>query len=651
MHRSEEGTASAFVLWVMELTPRLHLRYVSPAFEAVWGHSVEALALDPGLWVAGIHPEDRSGVEAIYARWITDPAAAPYKVEFRVCHTDGSMRWVRDSGELIDASGGRLQIAGVAEDITESRQALGALADERDRLRKLAATVPSIIHTLRRGADGRFSFPFGAERLAELYGVDAERLVHDATEAMRRVHPDDAPRLLARTLASAREVAPLHAQFRIQHPQRGTVWLELHTVPLRDADGATLWHGSLTDVTQRKRGEHALQQSQAQLRAVIANLSEGVVVIRLDRPVIEWNPAAAAMHGFGPDALEHHGADDALSSFEVSELDGRVLPMADWPIERTRRGETLRNLELSVRHLTQGWTKVFCYSGSLVHDDQGQPTMVLLHVSDHTERRRHEEAVMHMNQQLEERVRARTKQLESAVKELEAFSYSVSHDLRAPLRAIDGFSQAVEQDYGAQLPEAGQRYLAVIRRSAQKMGELIDDLLAFSRVSRQPVARRRVDPMQLICDARAQLASIEAPRQVEWRIGPLAPMLGDAALLRQVWINLLSNALKYTRHRDPAVIEIGMRTDAEGHACYCVSDNGAGFDMRFAGKLFGVFERLHRAEDFEGTGVGLAIVKRIVERHGGDVRGEGHPGEGATFSFYLGEPDALPTDFAIQEPS
>lgn len=236
--------------------------------------------------------------------------------------------------------------------------------------------------------------------------------------------------------------------------------------------------------------------------------------------------------------------------------------------------------------------------------------------------------------QSSQKVQAANKQLEAANKELESFSYSVSHDLRAPLRAMDGFSRAVLEDYGAQLPADGQRYLQIIRTSAQRMGNLIDDLLSFSRLSRATMCKRTINVRQLVQDSLEDLNSQREGREIQLNIADLPACEGDPALLKQVWINLLSNAFKYTQKRESAVIEVGCKTDGPV-SIYFVRDNGTGFDMRYANKLFGVFQRLHRAEDYEGTGVGLAIVQRIVHRHGGRVWAEAVVDQGATFYFTL----------------
>jgi signal transduction histidine kinase len=238
-------------------------------------------------------------------------------------------------------------------------------------------------------------------------------------------------------------------------------------------------------------------------------------------------------------------------------------------------------------------------------------------------------------EELETRVETRTAELRAANRELEAFSYSVSHDLRAPLRAVDGFSRILLEDHAKQLDAEGRRLLDVVRSNTRQMGQLIDDLLSFSRVGRQEMARSSVDMESLAKAAFSVLMA--ADERVSFTVGPLPPAQGDPSLMRQVWVNLISNALKFTRPKAARVIEVAGRTEP-ARVVYSVADNGVGFDMAYVTRLFGVFQRLHSSHEFEGTGVGLALVQRIVHRHGGEVWAEGKAGEGATFSFSLPRP-------------
>ena len=270
-----------------------------------------------------------------------------------------------------------------------------------------------------------------------------------------------------------------------------------------------------------------------------------------------------------------------------------------------------------------------------VRDASGAGEYLEGFVHDISERKQAEEEIHQLNAGLERRVAERTVDLEAANKELEAFSYSVSHDLRAPLRAVDGFSRILLEDHAPQLDADGKRLLDVVRSNARQMGRLIDDLLSFSRSGRQEIARSSIDMESLVKAAFDDLKA--ADEAISFAVGPLPPADGDPSLMRQVWVNLISNALKFTRPKAERVIDISGRAEP-GRVVYSVKDNGVGFDVAYANKLFGVFQRLHSSQEFEGTGVGLALVQRIVHRHGGEVGAEGRVGEGATFSFSLPRP-------------
>lgn len=250
------------------------------------------------------------------------------------------------------------------------------------------------------------------------------------------------------------------------------------------------------------------------------------------------------------------------------------------------------------------------------------------------------DSLQEVHKNLEKKVHERTRQLETSNKDLEAFTYSVSHDLRAPLRAIDGFSQILEEDYSAKFDHEGKRVIATIRGSTQQMGNLIDDLLSFSRLGRKAIKSEKIDMTALAKTIFDELKRANANRKITFKISKLPIAHADSLLMRQVWINLLSNAIKFTNKKESASITVGGTIQRE-NIIYSIKDNGAGFNMKYANKLFGVFQRLHSPQEFEGSGVGLAIIARIIAKHGGKVWAEGEIDKGAAFYFSLPKKDPV----------
>ncbi|MGR8935619.1 MAG: sensor histidine kinase [Gammaproteobacteria bacterium] len=381
------------------------------------------------------------------------------------------------------------------------------------------------------------------------------------------------------------------------------------------------------DISERKRIEQALMLRERQYRTLVENIPQ--LLVRYDTALrrVYVNPAWEKASGIA--------ANDVVSR-HPTDTPGLANPVNAEYMQRLRKV-----LKTGLPEVIEfpwvnayGTTLYLDYAIVPEFDRDGTITGLLCSGYDLTERKRIEDDLRRHREHLEELVAARTEALAAANHELEAFSYSVSHDLRAPLRAIDGFSQMLSKRYSAQLDDEAQRLISVVRNNTARMAQLIDDLLAFSRIGRTDMLRSQVDMDALVHAVWADIEPQRARREIRLDVKPLPQALGDLAMLRQVWMNLLSNAVKFTQPRAVAHIEVGWFADGE-QAGYYVKDDGVGFETAYKHKLFTVFQRLHGVEEFEGTGIGLAIVKRIVSRHGGRVTAEGKVNAGATFSFTL----------------
>jgi PAS domain S-box-containing protein len=412
-------------------------------------------------------------------------------------------------------------------------------------------------------------------------------------------------------------------------------WIAINVSPA--ADGIAVLSA---DITERRQAEETANRGRAQLEAVFASSQDGIVVADMAGHFVLVNESFARIRGYDSvEAMSRH-LEEVRTVFQLRQPDGRPLSFEEWPLNRILRGESLTHCELRGRRTDTGREWFFSVSGEPVRDEQGQQVFAVMATRDITQSKLDEEALRQLNAHLEHRVVERTAELEMVNRELETFSYSVSHDLRAPLRAITGFAGILRDDHAAVLNGDALRVLGVIQDNAVRMGQLIDDLLEYSRSSRREIAVATVDIASLVAQVVKELQSGPASAtEADIAIASLPSARADYSLIRQVWHNLIGNALKYSRTRSHPHVEIGaLDTDTESKLhTYFVRDNGVGFDMQYADKLFGVFQRLHTREEFEGTGVGLAIVQRIVHRHGGRIWAESEPGKGATFFFTLPE--------------
>jgi PAS domain S-box-containing protein len=490
---------------------------------------------------------------------------------------------------------------------------------------------------------------FGYAR-ADLLGLPIERLV---PARYRGQHPEHrtaffaAPR--ARPMGAGRDLYGLHKDGH-------EIPVEIGLTPVT-LEKASYVLASVVDLTARQQAEAV----RAQLAAIVESSDDAIIGKTLTGCIVSWNAGAERMYGY-----------------THAEAEGRPLAILAPPnrpdevpaiLDRLRQGERLEHYE-TVHRRKDGTLVDVSLTISLIRNPAGALVGASVIARDITPRKKAEKAIRALNESLEQRVTERTAQLEAANlelaseiaermraeeaihtlngaleqriielkaanDELTAFSYSIAHDLRAPLRAMNSYAHILLEDHAPQLETDAQHYLQRLGTNARRMGELIDHLLEFSRLNRQPLNRQPVAVMELVHEVWEDLGQEYTHRHVEMSMGALPPCRADPMLLRQVWVNLLGNALKFTRRRTVARIWVDCQ-DISGECVYVVRDNGIGFDMQYADKLFGVFQRLHQNMDYEGTGVGLALTQRIVQRHGGRIWAEAAVDQGATFSFTLG---------------
>ena len=446
-------------------------------------------------------------------------------------------------------------------------------------------------------------------KITDIVNVVTER-ESDAADFCALLHGDD-PR------------SAFEHEFRIRGRDGVCRWLATKSTCIAGAGDIPIRVVVMQDVTRRKQNEQELRRQ----AGLLDQSQDAIITWESDRAVSYWNRGAEALYGFTSREALGHFVSELLPAGDhtYEDMESALERDGHWSGELRRQNKDGREIVVESRLV-------------VVRDGTGRNT-VLETDRDITERRVAELEIRRLNQEL----RTRVSELTTLNQELESFNYTISHDLRAPLRHIDGYSRILLEISGDTVNGESRAYLNRVRDGARRMGQMVDELLELSRTSRQEPMRQSAELKSLLEDALFELKPDVHDRDIEWRIGDLPVVYCDPILMRQVFTNLLANAVKFTRHQQPAVIQVGHTVSGEEHVLF-VRDNGVGFSMKYAHKLFGVFQRLHRREDFEGTGIGLVTVQRIIQKHGGRVWAEGAIDQGATFYFTLGPQRVFDTE-------
>jgi len=577
-----------------------------------------------------IYPDDLKICRNFFKQ-IIETGAEVTSPDYRVRYIDGSIRWHSTQGSaMTDSEGNIFGILGIARDISERKIAEDSLWISESKYRLLADHMTDVIWLMDMNLNTTYISPSVMKtRGLGIEEIQNMRLEQHLTPSSLKLALEIFKEEIVKIGNDPEYTFTRTIELEFYHKDGSTIWLEYRFSLIRDENKNPISIlGEGRDINDRMLMQETLRKSEEKLSFYIKNSPMAVIEWDSEFTITRWTGDSQKIFGWKPEETIGKTILDLNLVFEPD------IPLVRNTMERLSNG-TYNKVISSNRNYKKDKTVINCeWYYTVLKDSQGKMRSTMTQILDITKRRIAEQEIQKLNQTLENRVNIRTAQLEAANIELEAFSYSVSHDLRAPLRHISGFINLFLENNASQLNEEDLGYLNTVTNSASEMSHLIDALLSFSKLNRTELKKTSVETSLLMRQG-LQLFNHEIKkRNIVIKIGELYESYSDLQLMRLVWTNLISNAIKYTSHTENAVIEIGSYVE-NSESVFFIKDNGAGFDMKYSDKLFGVFKRLHKPRDFEGVGIGLANVKRVISRHDGRCWATGEVGKGAVFYFSL----------------
>ena len=608
------------VITLMDATGEIIYR--SPSYIKVLGYTT--LEMAQKVPFEDVYPDDISVLKEMLQKMMSKPGAKVSCI-WRQKHKNGNWLWLEGSGTNLLHDPAVRALVNNFRDITERKRTKDELALANRELKRLFNSMDEVCYRAERNPPRLIQMSASCEKT---YGYTAEDFFADPELWYKVTLPEDAD-VLHRLFAELDNGLVAKGQYRIRHKNGSIRWVSVNITPTLNAEGKLVRvDGVNRDITEKKEADEKVRLSQQRFKALIEKGNDAVAIISLDRTILYLSPTVRDILGYEPEELLGKSSALLLHPDEIVLSPERMKKMAE-----ALPGGSYQ-LESRVRHKNGSWVWL---SFTLTNQsDDVAVGGIVANFHDITSSKKAMEEIDALNRSLEIKVQERTRELEDANKLLESYNYSVAHDLKSPLRVISGYARVLTDTAKDRLEEQDKELLEVIVSSSKKMSQLVSDLLHFSHVKMEKIRPEVTNLDRLLEEVIETVKQADTAPLANIRVHSLGTAFCDSRLLKQVWINLISNAVKYSKGSDTPQVEIGSQM-MDGRTVYFVKDNGVGFDNEHADKLFDVFYRLHRGNEFEGTGVGLALAKSVVQHHHGKIWGAGKVGIGATFWFYMGE--------------